>query len=133
VVETAFATRLQQELGLDAATSERVRTVLTEWGGSRQALEVEERQLRVALQRQLRPGIAADADSVSKLIDRLMANRVAYAESFQGEMRALSPLLTPAQRGQFLLLRDQVLQRVRAIQAERGTPVRDMQERRNRP
>jgi hypothetical protein len=48
-------------------------------------------------------------------------------------MRALSPLLTPAQRGQFLLLRDQVLQRVRAIQAERGTPVRDMQERRNRP
>ena len=132
-VEVAFATRLQQELGLDAQESERVRGVLMEWGESRRELEQEERQVRRALGQQLRPGIAADADSVSRLIDRLLQNRVAYAESFQGEMRALEPILTPAQRGQFLLLRDQLLQRVRQLQADREVPTRVLQERRNRP
>lgn len=135
-VETAFSIRLQQELGLDAQQGERLRSVLEEWGSSRREIEQEERELRRALRQQLRPGIAAEVATVSGLVERLLSNRVAYAESFQGEMQALEPVLSPVQRGQLLLLRDEILQRVRQLQDERkndGVPVRIMEERRNRP
>jgi hypothetical protein len=132
-IEGAFAARLQRELGLDAPTYGHFREVLSEWGRVRAGLDVVEQQLRVALNRQLRPGVAASADSVTGLIDRLLQNRVEYAQAFQGEMRALDPLLTPVQRGQYLQLRDQLLQRVRQIQAERGMLPGALPERRNRP
>jgi hypothetical protein len=58
------------------------------------------------------------------VVDRLLQNRVEYAASFQGEMRALAPILTPVQRAQFLRLRDTILQRVRELQEQRPVPGR---------
>ena len=123
-VETVFTSRLQQELGLTEAQTQQVGEVLTRWGETRRELEQEERGLRRALDGQLRPGVAANSDSVTRLIDRLLQNRVEYAESFQGEMRALAPMLTPVQRAQFLRLRDTILRRVRELQEQRPVPGR---------
>lgn len=132
-IEQALTNRLRQELGLTSEQTDRVGKVLGESGEARRVLEVEERQLRMALHSQLRPGVAAHADSVSRLIESLLQNRVAYAESFQGEMRQLVPILTPVQRGQFLLLRDQILQRVRELQENRPAVGRPAAEARGRP
>jgi hypothetical protein len=123
-VEAVFVTRLRQDLGLNDAQTQQVGAVLTEWGATRRQLEVEERALRRALDGQLRPGVAADGDSVTRVVDRLLQNRVEYAASFQGEMRALAPILTPVQRAQFLRLRDTILQRVRELQEQRPVPGR---------
>lgn len=126
VVEDAFALRLQRQLGLDSAKAAAVGKVLTASGATRRALESEERELNALLSRQLRPGIAADEGTVTSLIDRILANRVAFAQSFRDEMRELTPLLTPVQRAQYLRLRDDVMRNVRDLQSRRyvdGVPV----------
>lgn len=87
------------------------------------------RRLQDALDGELRPGVAANADSVSRMIDRMGQNRVAYAESFRDEMRDLAPVLSPIQRGQYLIMRDRLLQRIRELQDNRqpagGPPPED--------
>ncbi len=123
-IEQVFANRLRQELGLSADQMDKVGAVLTDWGSKRRGLEDEERGLRQALDGQLRPGVAANSDSVTRVIDRLLQNRVEYAQSFQGEMRDLAPMLTPVQRAQFMRLRDQVLRRVQDLQDQRPVPGR---------
>lgn len=126
-VEDAFSMRVRRQLGLDSAQAMAVGKVLTEWGTKRRNLEAEERQFNALLARQLRPGVAADESAVVELVDRLLGNRVAYAESFEGEMRELAAILTPVQRAQFLMMRDQVLRSVRELQERRwvdGVPVR---------
>jgi hypothetical protein len=87
--------------------------------GKRRDMERQERDLRQALNRQLRPGVAADADSVARLVDGLTEQRVAYAETFREEMREVAAILTPVQRGQYLLLRDRLMQRVQEIRQSR--------------
>lgn len=124
-IEQVFMTRLRQDLNLSAEQADKVGAVLTDWGGKRRDLEDQERDFRRALDGQLRPGVAADSDSLTRLVDGLLQNRVAYAQSFQSEMRDLTPILTPVQRAQFLRLRDNLLQRVRDLQDQRreGPPV----------
>ena len=75
--------------------------------------------MRQALAFQLRPGVAANADSVAKLVDALTNHRVAYAQTFKDEMRELSAILNPVQRGQYLMMRDRLMQRVQELQQGR--------------
>ncbi len=123
-VEAVFMTRLKQDLGLDEAQAQKVGAVLADWGDKRRDLEVQERGLRRALDGQLRPGVAAERDSLTRIVDGLLQNRVDYARSFQGEMRDLAPLLSPVQRAQFLRLRDELLRRVQELQDQRPVPGR---------
>ena len=127
-IEAAFLEQVSRQLALTPEQRTNVERVLTEWGTRRRELESEERNLSMALAGQLRPGVAANSDSVTRVVDRLLANRVGYAESFQGEMRDLTPVLSAAQRGQFLMLREQIFRRIRELQE--GRPG---QESRNRP
>ncbi len=112
-VEEAFLRRAKQELALTDDQSTRLARVLEASGGRRAELDQVDRRSRQALAAQLRPGVAANADSVTRLLDALVANRVAHAETFRTEMRELSGILSPVQRGQFLLLRDRMLDQVR--------------------
>ena len=66
----------------------------------------------------------ADVVTDGNRVDRILANRVAYQESFRDEMRELTPILTPAQRGQFLLIRDRFLQQVHELQQQRAGGMR---------
>jgi Spy/CpxP family protein refolding chaperone len=132
-VETAFLDQVSRQLALTPEQRVGVEKVLTDWGSRRRELETEERLLTIALGGQLRPGVAANADSVTRLVDRLLANRVAHAESFQGELRELTPVLSPAQRGQFVMMRDQIFRRIRELQEGRATPGSPLQGMRNRP
>ena len=71
---------------------------------------------------QLRPGIAANADSVARLVDALTTHRIAYAQTFKDEMRELSTILNPVQRGQYLMLRDRLMQRAEELRQGRLQP-----------
>lgn len=118
-IEETFMRRTTQELGLTDDQAVRMSKIVLAAGERRRGLEEEQRQVRGALDDQLRPGIAANADSLSRTIDRLTQNRVAYAESFRDELKELQPILSPVQRGQYLILRDRLLQRIRELQDQR--------------
>jgi hypothetical protein len=118
-IDQVFLNQVTTEMALTADQQPRFRRVVSSWAQKRGALEVEERQLRQSLKRELTPGVAANPDSVSRFVDDLNANRVAYAETFRDEMRELTPILSPVQRGQFQVRRDQLLQRIRDLQQQR--------------
>jgi hypothetical protein len=119
MIEERFGERLKEELGLSPDQGTRLRVALAGMAARRRGMELEERGMRQALAGQLRPGIAANADSVARLVDALTNHRVAYAQTFKDEMRELSAILTPVQRGQYLLLRDRLMQRAAELQRER--------------
>lgn len=121
-IEEQFVRRMQTELGLGDENAARMQRVVTTWATRRRALEEDERRLRQALNQQLRPGVAANGDSVATYVDELTANRVAYAQSFRDEMRDLTPILTPVQRGQFQMMRDRLLLRMQEVQQRPVAP-----------
>jgi len=127
-VEEAFMRRARNELGLTDDQATRVGRALEASGARRRELDETDRTARQALAAQLRPGIAANADSVTRLLDIITSNRVAHAETFRSEMRDLAAILTPVQRGQFLLMRDRMFDQVREMMnggaAEPGRPPR---------
>jgi hypothetical protein len=118
-IEQIFLTRVTRVMALTPEQQPRFQRAVLAWAQRRESLETEERQLRQSLNRELTPGVAANPDSVSRFVDALNANRVAYAESFRDEMRELAPILNPVQRGQFQVARDQLLQKVRELQQQR--------------
>ena len=119
LIEDRFAERLSLELGLTEDQSSKVRVVLGTWAGKRRAMEREDRRLRQSLTAQMRPGVAANADSVTRLVDAMTNGRIAYAQTFRDEIKDLSTVLGPVQRGQYVLLRDRLIQRIQDVRAER--------------
>jgi hypothetical protein len=114
-IEQRFGERLREELGLSDDQSAKLRVALAGIAARRRGMEQEERRLRQALASQLRPGVAADADSVARLVESLTNHRVAFAQTFKDEMRELSAILNPVQRGQYLMLRDRLMQRAQEL------------------
>jgi len=119
-IELRFGERLKEELGLSEEQAARLRVSLAGIAARRRVMEGDERRLRQALAAQLRPGVAANSDSVAKLVDALTSHRVAFAQTFRDEMRELSGILNPVQRGQYLLLRDRLMQRAQELQQARN-------------
>jgi hypothetical protein len=120
LIEQRFGERIREELGLTNDQAGRMRVALAGLAARRRVMEQDERRMRQALAAQLRPGIAADPDSVGRLTDALTSHRVAYAQTFKDEMRELGTILNPVQRGQYLLARDRLMQRAQeAIQEAR--------------
>ena len=118
-IEQLFLKQVTTEMALTPDQQGRFQRVVLSWAQKRSQLEAEERELRQSLRRELTPGVAANPDSVSRFVDALNNNRVAYAESFRDEMHELTPILNPVQRGQFQVRRDQLLQRIRELQQQR--------------
>ena len=117
-IEDRFAQRVKEELGLDEAQATKLRDVARGWAAKRRGYEADERILKRALAEQMRPGIAAISDSVTRLTQRLLDLRVTYAETYRSEYKELG-FLTPVQRAQFVALRERVLDSVRRMREER--------------
>jgi len=67
---------------------------------ARREREQRERSLWRALEGQMRPGVAADTDSVEALLNGLVALRAEDQAAFAAEMEAFATYLTPVQRAQ---------------------------------
>ena len=118
-LDERFSTRVREELGLTDQQGTRLRETATTFAGRRRELEDRERVLRSALESQLRPGIAADRDSVARLTDALVDMRTAYAQSFRDEHREISKFLDPVQRAQLYMMRERLMRRVHEVRGER--------------
>jgi Spy/CpxP family protein refolding chaperone len=117
-IEERFTARVKEELALNDQQAARLREVAGSWARKRRGYEAEERELKRALASQMRPGVAAQPDSVTKLTQRLMDLRVEYAESYRSEYRELG-FLTPVQRAQYVALRERVLDNLRRARQQR--------------
>ena len=117
-IEERFAARVQEDLGLNDEQSAKMQVTLRSFFAKRRDLEVDDRRFREALAGQLRPGVAANQDSVARLTEALLDLKIKYAQSYREEMKEMSAYLNPVQRAQFLILRERLLERVR--QAKEG-------------
>ncbi len=98
-----FMENYRNQAGLTDEQFARFQDVARRAWETRRELEQRERALLRALEGQMRPGIAADQDSVAGLIDALIdaqAARVRHAQSDQEEYAAF---LDPVQRAQLVL------------------------------
>jgi hypothetical protein len=118
-IERRFWARVVEDLGLTGDQASRLRQTVREFSQQRRDLERTERELKQALARQLRPGIAADQDSVARLTDALLQLKVEYAGTFRDEHREAGSYLNPVQQAQLLVVRERLMQRIRAIQQQR--------------
>lgn len=118
-IEQRFAQQIQANLGLTDEQAVKLRATFDTYAPKRRAMEQEERAIKRGLQGQLRPGIAANSDSVAKLVDRLLEIKVTYAQSFVDENREMSKYLTPVQRAQFQVMRERLMARIEEIRQQR--------------
>ena len=118
-IDSVFATRVRQELALTDKQADRLRETGTTFGGRRRELESRERALRDALEGQLRPGVAADRDSVARLTDALVEMRGRYAQTFRDEHKEVSKFLDPVQRARLYMMRERLMRRAHEVRGER--------------
>jgi hypothetical protein len=119
-IEERFTQRAKERLNLSDEQVKQLDETSREFGGRRRAIEERARTIREALSNQLRPGIAANGDSVTKLTDAALDLRIAYAETFREEHRATAKFLDPVQRAQLFTMRDRLLHHAREVHGKRG-------------
>ncbi len=118
-IEQRFMARATEELALDAEQAERLRSTVTHFAIERRQLEQREREVKQGLRGQLRPGVAANQDSLVVLLDALTETRAAYIQSFKEELAEMATFLDPLQRAQYVMLRERLLEQIRRAQAAR--------------
>lgn len=100
----------------------KVQQVVSDWAGKQLLLEQEERLLRGFLDAQMRPGVAANVDSLPRLVYGIGANRVRQAQSLDEETHQLGAILTPLQLAQFQLIQERLLKNIRDLPRGRQPP-----------
>jgi LTXXQ motif family protein len=119
-IEERFASRVQQELGLTNEQTAKLRATSQQFGARHRELRDKRRRLSDALSAQLRPGVAANQDSVAKLTDALIDLRIAAAQLTRDEMRDVSKYLNPVQRARLFTMRERFRHRVEEVREHRG-------------
>lgn len=131
-IQERFARRVQIELGLNDQQMERLRQASRTNEDRHRDMGRREADLHRAVMGQLQPGVAANQDSVARLLDAIAANRVARAQLEQQELRELAQFLTPVQRARLLLMRRAFKDQVEEIR-ERFRPERMRMRDRGQP
>jgi uncharacterized protein YdiU (UPF0061 family) len=119
-IEERFASRVQERLGLTNEQTAKLRATSQTFGTRRRELHTRERQLREALSGQLKPGVAANQDSVAKLTDAMIELKLASAQNSRDEMKELTKFLNPVQRARLYVMRERFSDRVKEAHGHRG-------------
>ena len=119
-IEERFGARAQKELGLTNEQTAKLRATSQQFGARRGELRNRGERLREALAAQLRPGIAANQDSVAKLTDAMIELRMAEAQTSRDEVKEQSKYLDPVQRARLYVMRERFAHRLREVHGHRG-------------
>jgi hypothetical protein len=132
-VERRFAEHVRRELDLSDDQATKLRATHERYAERRRTLMQRQQEVRRALDDQMRPGVAANGDSVRKLMDALQAGRGDGLKLEQEEDREMAGYLSPVQRARFQTMRERFLQRVQQLRRERGRGGLDGPRRRPEP
>jgi hypothetical protein len=119
-IEERFASRVQEQLGLTNEQTAKLRATSQSYGARRRELRDREHTLRDALASQLKPGVAANQDSVAKLTDAMIELRLTSAQAARDEMKDMSKYLNPVQRARLYVMRERFYHRVKDAHEHRG-------------
>ncbi len=119
MIEQRFSQRVQQELKLTNEQTAKLRNTQERFGPRRRAVMQQQMERRRALENQMQPGVAANQDSVRKLMDALTAGRMDMVRIQQDENRELGGFLTPVQQARYNMMRERLLNRVGQMRRER--------------
>lgn len=114
-----FMNRYQRQAGLTPEQNDRFRADMLKNMQTMREQQQRERGVLQALEFQMRPGVAANADSVSKLLDALLAARQAQVDEAKAEQRAYAVYLTPVQRAQLAIQWEQLMNRIQQVVRDR--------------
>ena len=119
-VERRFGERVQRELRLTPDQATNLRATHERFAARRRGVMERQRDLRQALDDQMQPGVAANADSVRKLMDALQAGRAEMLRIEEEEDREMAGYLSPVQRARLQIMRQRFSERVQELRRERG-------------
>ncbi len=114
-IEARWGQRIQAELELNDQQMDRLRAVARANEDRHRDFNRHEADLMRAVAEQMRPGVAANPDSLGRMLDALAGVRVQRAQSDQQELRELGQFLNPVQRARLLLMRRQLMDRIEQI------------------
>ncbi|HET9708299.1 MAG TPA: hypothetical protein VFP39_08350 [Gemmatimonadales bacterium] len=121
VVLVRFRARAHQVLGLTPDQATRFDSAQSRAWAQRSDLMLQRRQINMALQDQMRPGVAANSDSVSKLLDTRRQVTQSLFQVDDKEDREMAGFLNPVQRAQYQEFRQHFRERIaEAVRNNRG-------------
>jgi len=118
-IEERFSRHVQQELRLTPDQATKLRASQERFGTQRRALMRQQLERRRGLEDQMQPGVAANADSVKRLMDGMQAGRAAMLKIEQDEDREMAGYLTPVQRARYQRMRETLMRRVNEMRDQR--------------
>ena len=78
-----------------------------------------QRAVQDAIRGQLQPGVAANADSLRRLMDARDQNRTALAQLDREEDKEMAGYLSPVQRARYQVMRQRLQERIAEMRRER--------------
>jgi len=118
-IESTFTRRVQKDLNLSQDQAAKLRVTQERFGARRRDVMQQQMERRRALENQMQPGIAANADSVRRLMDGIQTGRAEMLKIEQDQDREMSGYLTPVQRARYQQMRERLMQRVGELRMER--------------
>jgi hypothetical protein len=115
-----FMANYRAQAGLTDEQGRRLEDMTRRSFEARTALALRERTLWFALEGQMRPGVAANADSVAKLIDDLLALESERVERARAEQREFATFLSPVQRAQLTLAWRRLQMQIERVRGGQG-------------
>lgn len=97
---------VSQALGITTDQATKLEATRARFAPQRRTIMERARAIRAGLRGQLQPGIAANADSVRKLLDARDQNRGAFVQLQRDEEKEIAGYLSPVQRARLDLLRE---------------------------
>src|SRR3989475_3943442 len=111
--------RVRQDLNLSDDQAAKLQGTEQKFTQQRVDLAQRQRWINEGLRGQLRPGVAANSDSVRKLMDARDRNRAALAEIDRNQNREVAGYLTPVQQARYQMMREQLRRRIQEIREQR--------------
>lgn len=118
-IERRFAQRVQSDLGLSDDQMRKLKATQDRVGPRRRLLARQMVGYRLALQGQMQPGVAANADSVRVYMDGVQRLRGEQVALDQEEDRDFAEYLTPVQRARLHMMRTRLIEHVNELRRER--------------
>ena len=114
--------RTQLDLTPDQAT--KLQATEDRFAAQRRGIVQRQRGVQEALRGQLQPGVAANADSVRRLMDARELNRATLAQIDHDEDREIAGYLSPVQRARYQIMRQRLQERIAEMRRQRHQQLR---------
>src|SRR5258705_325576 len=101
--------RGKQELGLTDDQAAKLHATEQRFMQQRHDLMTRGRAIREGLHGQLQPGVAANGDSVRKLLDARQATRATMAQIDRDQDKEMAVYLTPVQRARYEMMHERMM------------------------